>query len=271
MRVLWTSYAQLENAGDAVPVIQLQKHQACRTRTSGSLAKEMKPPRIERMVVHIPSGCVAKINIPWPWPWPWPWRIERSKLCRQPWVVGTLRTQWLLGLWLFNDWVSPYAFYAFYSAPESLGFIFRDRGPLLKVIGCLVARTRMLIHRSDCLPRPHSREALRQPWLQTAGPGCSEKFPCAPTTFNYSVTQWLLCSMRSMRFLRCGIICTRRHCFAKATCGQRFTSLPHWVKRNHTCTAAGKIRHTQVPEWLSRACTGISGWKRGWDWLFIFL
>ncbi len=23
--------------------------------------------------VHIPSGCVAKINVPWPWPWPWPW------------------------------------------------------------------------------------------------------------------------------------------------------------------------------------------------------
>ncbi len=24
-----------------------------------------------RLVVHIPSGYVAKINIPWPWPWPW--------------------------------------------------------------------------------------------------------------------------------------------------------------------------------------------------------
>ncbi len=24
------------------------------------------------LVVHVPSGCVAKINIPWPWPWPWP-------------------------------------------------------------------------------------------------------------------------------------------------------------------------------------------------------
>ncbi len=44
--------------------------------------------------VHIPSGCVAKINIswPWPWPWPWPWSSERitfgqiscSRSCRQP-------------------------------------------------------------------------------------------------------------------------------------------------------------------------------------------
>ncbi len=24
------------------------------------------------LVVHMPSGCVAKINIPWPWPWPSP-------------------------------------------------------------------------------------------------------------------------------------------------------------------------------------------------------
>ncbi len=23
------------------------------------------------LVDHVPSGCVAKINIPWPWPWPW--------------------------------------------------------------------------------------------------------------------------------------------------------------------------------------------------------
>ena len=23
------------------------------------------------LVVHVPSGCVAKLNIPWPWPWPW--------------------------------------------------------------------------------------------------------------------------------------------------------------------------------------------------------
>ncbi len=23
------------------------------------------------LVVHVPSGCVAKINIPWSWPWPW--------------------------------------------------------------------------------------------------------------------------------------------------------------------------------------------------------
>ncbi len=23
------------------------------------------------LVVHVPLGCVAKINIPWPWPWPW--------------------------------------------------------------------------------------------------------------------------------------------------------------------------------------------------------
>ncbi len=30
------------------------------------------------LVVHIPSGCVAKINIPWPWPWPWPWPSELS-------------------------------------------------------------------------------------------------------------------------------------------------------------------------------------------------
>ncbi len=29
-------------------------------------------PRGLGLVVHVPSGCVAKINIPWPWPWPWP-------------------------------------------------------------------------------------------------------------------------------------------------------------------------------------------------------
>ncbi len=32
--------------------------------------------------VHIPPGCVAKINILWPWPWPWPWWWWHGALCR---------------------------------------------------------------------------------------------------------------------------------------------------------------------------------------------
>jgi hypothetical protein len=42
------------------------------------------------LVVHFPSGCVAKINIPWPWPWPWLWHagwlccfcLRTEEMCR---------------------------------------------------------------------------------------------------------------------------------------------------------------------------------------------
>ncbi len=37
---------------------------------------------------HVPSGYVAKINIPWPWPWPWSLSLEGTRLAR---VVTTWR------------------------------------------------------------------------------------------------------------------------------------------------------------------------------------
>ncbi len=36
------------------------------------------------LVVHIPSGYVAKIIIAWPWPWPWPESFRSSSMCFRP-------------------------------------------------------------------------------------------------------------------------------------------------------------------------------------------
>ncbi len=41
--------------------------------------------RIQLPHTHIPSGRVAKINIPWPWPWPW--HTERIQ-CHLRWTLS---------------------------------------------------------------------------------------------------------------------------------------------------------------------------------------
>jgi hypothetical protein len=71
-----------------VMVTELPQH----SESSGGPVVDRRSSRQERglgLVVHFPSGYVAKINIPWllPWPWSWPWLWPWSWPWPWPWAV----------------------------------------------------------------------------------------------------------------------------------------------------------------------------------------